>query len=604
MALIEPSPFRGDDPLQKLLDRYLLSGDDAAMEEIVSRTRGKLLAVARRIGNPQDAEDAVQTAYFSLIRKRGERLEAPVLPWLLTAVVRIAYRQKAVHQRQHQIARRLSRPAGPGSPLPDIANAEKAARVRREIARLPSKYRDPVVLRLLMGLSTAETAEMLDRPEATVRTHLHRARLLLKSKWSSPVANCLLFLPWLVADSGRVLGGAATGGGLSVPAILLTALTAGLIGGAGGAVFLAPDDHGAMAPTAVPSALRESLARKEADRAALLLARDRAAAETARERERRGKHVARIRGLTRRIATEGRRYPVPVSSAAFPDELALVNWDVLGENVVEFTGLIVRLLAVIEEDGVRPREMEKEKERRNGILLREAVKVWGALPAHDGTLPHTHPVFMANAVAAALHYVEQPLSGEQAALIVRELEAFLAADTARRSGYSDATMALTRLLAESEMKERTLARIRAILTKSQREALFPRETRDRVGLDLYSPGLMWAGTERIRRISCADGADLAEKLAPGLQEAMHVSESEFESFRGILVRWADALPSEAFHDAGTLRIEELHAAARATERLLRDIETGLPANEKRSAVIRYSTAVMLPCRAAAEPEEK
>ena len=74
----DPVLYRRDDSLGGLLDRYLLSGDEEAMDEIVFRTRGRLLAVARRIGHPQDAEDAVQTAYFSLIRKRGERLEAPV----------------------------------------------------------------------------------------------------------------------------------------------------------------------------------------------------------------------------------------------------------------------------------------------------------------------------------------------------------------------------------------------------------------------------------------------------------------------------------------------------------------------------------------------
>ncbi|NUN53411.1 MAG: hypothetical protein HUU06_11580, partial [Planctomycetaceae bacterium] len=60
------------------------------MEEVVARTRPRLLAAARRIGRPQDAEDSVQSAYLSLVRKRGEPLEAPVLPWLLTAVIRIA----------------------------------------------------------------------------------------------------------------------------------------------------------------------------------------------------------------------------------------------------------------------------------------------------------------------------------------------------------------------------------------------------------------------------------------------------------------------------------------------------------------------------------
>jgi len=58
--------------LNDLLRRYLEEGDAGAMEEIVKRTRPRLLATARRIGNPQDAEDSVQATYHALLR-RGDR---------------------------------------------------------------------------------------------------------------------------------------------------------------------------------------------------------------------------------------------------------------------------------------------------------------------------------------------------------------------------------------------------------------------------------------------------------------------------------------------------------------------------------------------------
>ena len=115
---------------------------------------------------------------------------------------------------------------------------------------------------------------------------------------------------------------------------------------------------------------------------------------------------------------------------------------------------------------------------------------------------------------------------------------------------------------------------------------------------------MWAGTERIRRIPADDAKELAQTLVAGLQATMQVSESEAEDFRRIVRRWADSLPSEAYHVAGTLPIEELHAAARATERLFREIERGLPPDVKRSEVIRLSTSVLLPFRAAEDREEK
>ena len=72
------------EPLRVLLRQYVEVGRHTAMEEIVARTRARLLSVARRIGAAQDAEDAVQAAYLSLVRKR-EWDDAPILPWLITA---------------------------------------------------------------------------------------------------------------------------------------------------------------------------------------------------------------------------------------------------------------------------------------------------------------------------------------------------------------------------------------------------------------------------------------------------------------------------------------------------------------------------------------
>ena len=94
-----------DGGLGALWRRYLLSGDEDAMDEVVSRTRRRLLAAARRIGDPADAEDAVQSAYLSLLRRGDAVASVPVYPWLLTAAVRLAYRRKAQKQRKKRCRR-------------------------------------------------------------------------------------------------------------------------------------------------------------------------------------------------------------------------------------------------------------------------------------------------------------------------------------------------------------------------------------------------------------------------------------------------------------------------------------------------------------------
>ncbi len=74
-----------DDSLSPLLKRFRREEDAAAMEELVRRTRRKLVGVAGRIGARQDAEDSVQAAYHALL-VRPQLPEAPILPWLMTAV--------------------------------------------------------------------------------------------------------------------------------------------------------------------------------------------------------------------------------------------------------------------------------------------------------------------------------------------------------------------------------------------------------------------------------------------------------------------------------------------------------------------------------------
>jgi len=55
--------------------------------------------------------------------------------------------------------------------------------MRRAIARLPLKYREPLVLQALLGHSIAEIAEQLDLSESATMTRVFRARQKLKAEF-------------------------------------------------------------------------------------------------------------------------------------------------------------------------------------------------------------------------------------------------------------------------------------------------------------------------------------------------------------------------------------------------------------------------------------
>ena len=241
-----------DDALDGLLRRFLEVADEKAMEELVLKTRPRLLAAARRIGDPQDAEDTVQAAYHALLRRGAAIQEGPVIAWLLTAVVRLAYRRKATRHRHEEIVRRLA-PRDP-EPGPEVrtAEAEEADAIRRAVLRLPAVFGDALVLHHLQGLGVAEVGILLEVPVSTVKARLRRGRALLRSRLPLSLHLAVLAVPWSVADSWHSLSARtpwAVGG--VVKAKTATVMLAVVLGGTaliGTAAYTLLSRESAIAP--------------------------------------------------------------------------------------------------------------------------------------------------------------------------------------------------------------------------------------------------------------------------------------------------------------------------------------------------------------------
>ncbi len=247
--------------------RFRADGDAAAMEHLVAATRPRLLAVARRIGSPQDAEDSVQAAYHALLRRTDLPEDANVSAWLVTATVRIAYRRRANERRESALAERLARPRDGDAPHLRAARGEEDALVRRAVHRLPARYRDAVVLHHMEGLPIADVARLLDVPEATAKTRVQRGRALLRWRLAPVVAHAILFLPWAASDAVRAAQGPVTlvGGGvmkskLAAGAVVVVAFGAGTVVGV--AVTGAPPTESAAAANAPSPSPRKPLPRQ------------------------------------------------------------------------------------------------------------------------------------------------------------------------------------------------------------------------------------------------------------------------------------------------------------------------------------------------------
>ena len=182
-----------DDPA---LVAGLRAGESATFDVLIRQYGGRLLAVTRRIlGNDDEAREAVQEAFVAAFRARQQfHGDARISTWLHRIAVNAALmRLRSKKRRPEESIDELlptfqadghhaERFASWDEPV-DVAlsRRETAAFVREAIDRLPESYRVVLTLRDIDGLSTEETARMLDVTSNAVKIRLHRARMALRT---------------------------------------------------------------------------------------------------------------------------------------------------------------------------------------------------------------------------------------------------------------------------------------------------------------------------------------------------------------------------------------------------------------------------------------
>ena len=103
--------------------------------------------------------------------------EAAAKPWFLT-IIRREYAR--TFERKRFLTVDVDELIAREEPLLAAAEEQDLAELRNAMFRLPDEYREPLVLQVLMGYSTAEIARELDLSNAAVLTRLFRARKQLR----------------------------------------------------------------------------------------------------------------------------------------------------------------------------------------------------------------------------------------------------------------------------------------------------------------------------------------------------------------------------------------------------------------------------------------
>jgi RNA polymerase sigma factor (sigma-70 family) len=166
-----------------LLEQYALFRNETAFEALLYRHGALVFSACRRIlFDVQDAEDAFQATFLILARKAGSiRCGSMLSNWLYGVAFRVATRARKCASRRRVMERSDFDWATVADPAKQ-EDLELAPLLQEQLQRLPDKYRAPVVLCYLEGKTNEEAADELQWPVGTLKTRLHKAREILRTR--------------------------------------------------------------------------------------------------------------------------------------------------------------------------------------------------------------------------------------------------------------------------------------------------------------------------------------------------------------------------------------------------------------------------------------
>lgn len=183
---------------ERTLIQRMQAGDGAAVADLSSHYGPKIYQLAfRYMRNREDAEEVVQDVLYKVYRKiPAFRGDAALSSWIyrITFNTAMSRLRTARFSRPGEVSaetpgstapggiRRAPREAVDWSSLADdeVMRAQLRQRLVAALRELPSIYRVPVILRDIQGLSTEEAAAVLRVKPQTLKSRLHRGRLILR----------------------------------------------------------------------------------------------------------------------------------------------------------------------------------------------------------------------------------------------------------------------------------------------------------------------------------------------------------------------------------------------------------------------------------------
>jgi RNA polymerase sigma-70 factor (ECF subfamily) len=178
----------------ELMTRFQ-EGDESAFRRLLERYQDRIVNyVMRMVGDRDTALDLAQEIFIRVYMNAGRyRPGSRFAPWLYRIASNLAINEIRRRKRWRFLSidvRNRDDDGGAVLELPDengvtpeeyASQRESAARIEAALAKVPLKYRSPLILRELEGYDYEEISEILNIPRGTVKSRLNRGRALLKT---------------------------------------------------------------------------------------------------------------------------------------------------------------------------------------------------------------------------------------------------------------------------------------------------------------------------------------------------------------------------------------------------------------------------------------
>ncbi|MEF3352968.1 sigma-70 family RNA polymerase sigma factor [Paenibacillus sp. GYB006] len=149
-------------------------GDEEAFLERMSVDKHKLYGIAYSyMLNQQDALDAVQETVSKVWAKR-KSLKQPeyFTTWVIRILIRVCMDEQKKKRREVPTA--ADHMGYDAILAPQSVDSDHKLDMEKQIRKLQPKYRMVIVLKYYRDLTIPDIAELMDKPEGTIRTWLHK----------------------------------------------------------------------------------------------------------------------------------------------------------------------------------------------------------------------------------------------------------------------------------------------------------------------------------------------------------------------------------------------------------------------------------------------